>query len=153
MTELIVFKFKVEGMTCVACSSAIEKGLTAAFKDKGLCQDPEVEASGVKVVLLMHQMRLTFFKDQVSEDLADKISSEVEDLGFGATLLEKFEMAALSESMSSNRSAIGSQPLKKTTFVVKGMTCASCSSAIEKHFKESVEGCSDINISLLTNKA
>jgi len=33
------------------------------------------------------------------------------------------------------------------------MTCASCSGAIEKHFKTSVEGAISINISLLTNKA
>lgn len=32
----MTFEFKIDGMTCVNCSNAIEKGLTAAFKDKGL---------------------------------------------------------------------------------------------------------------------
>lgn len=32
----VVFEFKIEGMTCVACSGAIERGLTAEFKNKGL---------------------------------------------------------------------------------------------------------------------
>jgi P-type Cu+ transporter len=43
--------------------------------------------------------------------------------------------------------------VKESVFVVRGMTCASCSGAIEKHFKTAVEGALSINISLLTNKA
>ena len=33
---VIVYEYKIEGMTCVACSGAIERGLTYEFKDKGL---------------------------------------------------------------------------------------------------------------------
>ena len=32
----ISYEFQIEGMTCVACSSSIEKGMILAFKDKGL---------------------------------------------------------------------------------------------------------------------
>ena len=42
--------------------------------------------------------------------------------------------------------------IKESVFIVTGMTCASCSSAIEKHLK-SLEGIQEVNVSLLTNKA
>jgi len=51
---IIVYEFKIEGMTCVNCSSAIENGIKNAFKDKGLVE--------VGVVLLMHKMRVQFYK-------------------------------------------------------------------------------------------
>jgi hypothetical protein len=54
---VVVYEFKIEGMTCVACSGAIEKGLTYEFKNKGL-----VEEQGVSVVLLMHKMRVSLYK-------------------------------------------------------------------------------------------
>ena len=41
---------------------------------------------------------------------------------------------------------------KQSTFLVTGMTCSSCTGAIEKHIK-SLPGALDINISLLTNRA
>ena len=34
--DLIIFEFKIEGMTCVACSSSIERGMKNQFKEKGL---------------------------------------------------------------------------------------------------------------------
>ena len=35
-SQMIVYEFKIDGMTCVACSGAIERGLTIEFKGKGL---------------------------------------------------------------------------------------------------------------------
>ena len=54
---IIIYEFKIEGMTCVNCSSAIERGLTSEFKDKGLIQE------GVNVVLLMHKMRVSLYNN------------------------------------------------------------------------------------------
>ena len=34
--DLIIFEFKIDGMTCVACSSSIERGMKNQFKNKGL---------------------------------------------------------------------------------------------------------------------
>ena len=102
---IIVYKFKIEGMTCVACSSSIEKGLTSAFEDKGLVKaEHGKENSGVNVVLLMHQMRISFYKENADRHKvnSETIIHEVEDLGFGATMLEKFEIAAGSESSRSH---------------------------------------------------
>ena len=94
-----MFEFKIDGMTCVNCSTAIENGLTAAFKDKGLVMDKDQDNSGVNVVLLMHKMRITFYKDTSEHHsvTADLIASEVEDLGFGAELLNKYELIGKSE--------------------------------------------------------
>ena len=87
----MVFEYKIEGMTCVNCSSAIENGLKNAFSDKGL-----LETDGVSVVLLMHKMRVQFYKNQIAihNITPQKIADEVEDLGFGAELINTFEQEA-----------------------------------------------------------
>jgi formylmethanofuran:tetrahydromethanopterin formyltransferase len=57
----IVYEFVIDGMTCVACSSAIERGLVAEFKDKGL-----VDEKSVNVILLVHKMKVTLFKSKAA---------------------------------------------------------------------------------------
>ncbi len=76
-------------MTCVACSGAIEKGLTHEFKNKGLIED-----QGVSVVLLMHKMRVSLYKEKALENKIDPeaIANEVEDLGFGAEIIGTHEI-------------------------------------------------------------
>jgi hypothetical protein len=76
-------------MTCVACSGAIEKGLSYEFKDKGL-----VKEQGVSVVLLMHKMRVSLYKSKAMLNKIDPvaIANEVEDLGFGAKLIGTHEI-------------------------------------------------------------
>ena len=85
--ERITYEFKIEGMTCVNCSNAIEKGLVNAFKGKGLAK--EADGFAVSVVLLMHKMRVTFLKAEahLHSVTPDAIAAEVEDLGFGAKLV------------------------------------------------------------------
>ena len=76
-------------MTCVACSGAIERGLTAEFKEKGL-----IEENGVSVVLLMHKMRVSLYKNKAHQNKINPelIIGEVEDLGFGAELTGTHEL-------------------------------------------------------------
>jgi len=57
-----VYEFKIEGMTCINCSTAIERGITSEFKDKGLVFDKEQNRYMVNVVLLMHKMKIIFYK-------------------------------------------------------------------------------------------
>ena len=75
-------------MTCVACSSAIERGLKSEFEGKGL-----VEGS-LNVILLMHKMKVSFYKEEAQKNNIDskKIIDEVEELGFNATLLNTYEL-------------------------------------------------------------
>ena len=51
-------------MTCVACSSAIERGMKLSFDGKGLLE--------VQVALLVHKMTISFRADdgQVTPDYA-----------------------------------------------------------------------------------
>lgn len=85
--ERVTYEFKIEGMTCVNCSNAIEKGLITAFKGKGLAK--EGDGFAVSVVLLMHKMRVTFLRAEahLHSVTPDAIATEVEDLGFGAKLV------------------------------------------------------------------
>lgn len=58
----IEYEFKIEGMTCVACSGSIERGMKNEFKDKGLVFDEETNNHAVNVILLMHKMKITFWQ-------------------------------------------------------------------------------------------
>ena len=154
----MVLEFKIEGMTCVACSNAIEKGLTSEFKEKGLVTDSNMENHGVSVVLLMHKMRISFYKSKMESHgiTPESIASEVEDLGFGAELMQQFEQRLIDSSRKHDLQgdSIGFEnqtDIRNSTFIVKGMTCASCSSSIEKHLT-SLAGALEVSVSLLTNK-
>ena len=50
--QLIEFTFKIEGMTCVACSSSVERLMHNSFDKK--------EMISVSIVLLTHKMIATF---------------------------------------------------------------------------------------------
>jgi hypothetical protein len=90
-------------MTCVACSSAIENGLKSEFKDRGLVHN-EKEGYSISVILLVHKLKISFNKSaSIRFDIdKDKIISEVEDLGFGAELLNTYEFDA-NRSLDSSR--------------------------------------------------
>lgn len=75
----------------------------------------------------------------------------MEDLGFGAQLLSKQEFDI--ENLCSDRPLTIEKKMKSNTFIVTGMTCASCSGAIENYFNNNLPGIVSCNVSLLTNKA
>lgn len=84
----------------------------------------------------------------------------MEDLGFGAELLNQYEQKTVMESgddtprngLSGAVESVKQSQVKTSVFVITGMTCAACSGAIEKHLG-SVEGVSSISVSLLLHKA
>lgn len=90
----IEYEFKIEGMTCVACSGAIERGMKNEFSDKGLVFDDKTKTHAVSVILLMHKMKITFHKGKAEQSKVtpSKIADEVEDLGFGAELINTTEL-------------------------------------------------------------
>lgn len=78
----IIFEFKIDGMTCVNCSQAIENAMRQEFTKSGLLD--------VQIAVLTHKMRLTFDEALYKKHklTTDKIIDEVVAIGFGAELLE-----------------------------------------------------------------
>lgn len=125
----------IEGMTCGACTSAIE----GAFKD----------VAGVKnfsISLLSERAVIDHDPTVLS---AEQIAEMIEERGFGATIvetqqLEKEKPASAATSTKTNQAI--------TTVGIEGMTCGACTSAVESGFKD-VEGLLKFNISLLAERA
>ncbi|KAI1384159.1 putative copper-transporting P-type ATPase [Hypoxylon trugodes] len=126
----------VEGMTCGACTSAIEGGFA--------------DVTGVK----HFSISLLSERAVVEHDAAllptDKIIEIIEDRGFGATLVSSEESKAAKKT---------GQPISETrnmnmttTVAIEGMTCGACTSAIESGFA-GLDGILRFNISLLAERA
>ncbi len=109
--------YKVTGMTCSACSAAVQR---TVFKMEGVSQ--------AEVNLATETLRVSF--DENSVDF-DKLQAAVERAGYG-----------LVEPQTSKRAELG----------VDGMTCASCSSAVERALKR-LDGVSEASVNLATNRA
>lgn len=125
----------IEGMTCGACTSAVE----GAFKD----------VAGIKnfsISLLSERAVIDHDPTLVS---AAEIAEMIEDRGFGATVVETSEL-------ESDKVEVGSAQNKSlhmiTTVGIEGMTCGACTSAVESGFKD-VDGMLKFNISLLAERA
>lgn len=125
----------IEGMTCGACTSAVE----GAFKD----------VAGVKNFSISLLSERAVIDHDASVLSADQIAEMIEDRGFGATVVESQEK----EAEQKQEGASGKQPTTAiTTVAIDGMTCGACMSAIEGGFKD-VEGVLRFNISLLAERA
>lgn len=130
---------KVEGMTCGACTSAVEAGF------KGVDGVGSVSVSLVmeRAVIMHDPQRIT----------ADQIREIIEDRGFDAEVL-----ATDLPSPIAPRNSFGAFPtddgpaMSITTVKVTGMTCGACTSAIEGGFKD-VTGVKHFSISLLSERA
>lgn len=124
----------VGGMTCGACTSAVE----GAFKD----------IAGIKsfsISLLSERCVIAHDTTMISPE---KLAEEIEDVGFDAEVLDTVRVAPAPKQRKSGKR----QKTLTTTVSVEGMTCGACTSAVESGFKE-VEGVYQFNISLLANRA
>ncbi|KAF2155252.1 heavy metal translocatin [Myriangium duriaei CBS 260.36] len=122
---------KVEGMTCGACTSAVE----SAFKD--------VEGVGsVSVSLVMERAVVVHDPNKMSPE---SVREAIEDRGFDAEVLSTD--VPLDDDSGSKESSIHT-----TTIKVEGMTCGACTSAIERAFKD-CPGVHSFNVSLLSERA
>ncbi|KAH6977131.1 E1-E2 ATPase-domain-containing protein [Ilyonectria sp. MPI-CAGE-AT-0026] len=122
----------VEGMTCGACTSAVEGG----FKD----------VPGIKhfsISLLSERAVIEHDPTLIS---AEQIAEIIEDRGFGAEIVDtiKAEKSSKAPERMSNTAT--------TTVAIEGMTCGACTSAVEGGFK-GVDGVFKFNISLLAERA
>ncbi|KAK2625710.1 hypothetical protein QTJ16_005022 [Diplocarpon rosae] len=128
----------VEGMTCGACTSAVE----GAFKDLPGLKSFSISLLSERAVVEHDESILT----------VEHIAEIIEDRGFGVTILE----SAISESRKSFTGRRGSSGRKDqittTTVAIEGMTCGACTSAIESGFKD-LSGLIQFNISLLAERA
>ena len=128
----------VEGMTCGACTSAVEGG----FKD----------VPGVKHFSISLLSERAVVEHDASILTAEQIAEIIEDRGFGATVLES-QATASTQSQKKRRGSTGKMDMLATTTVaVEGMTCGACTSAVEGGFKD-LDGLLQFNISLLAERA
>ncbi len=129
----------VEGMTCGACTSAVEGG----FKN----------ITGVKSISVSLLSERAVVEHDPSVLSPEAIAEIIEDRGFGATVLDT--KASIPDSKPNRRRRKASRnevKLATTTVAVEGMTCGACTSAVEGGFKD-VEGIVQFNISLLAERA
>jgi len=128
----------VEGMTCGACTSAVEGG----FKDVPGVKHFSISLLSERAVVEHDAVLLS----------AEKIAEIIEDRGFGATIVES-QLSAPLKSLSSRRGSSGRRErVATTTVAIDGMTCGACTSAIEGGF-ENLDGLVSFNISLLAERA
>ncbi len=129
----------VEGMTCGACTSAVEGG----FKN----------VPGIKSMSISLLSERAVVEHDSSIITPEAIAEIIEDRGFGAKILETQVSPALSirgtKDQTSNQSQVD---LTTTTVAIEGMTCGACTSAVEGGFKD-VEGLVQFHISLLAERA
>lgn len=124
---------KVDGMTCGACTSAVESGF------KG------VDGAGaVSVSLVMGRAVVNHDPVKLS---AEKVAEIIEDRGFDAEVLS----TNMPDTKLAPQEGTNAIPITTTTLAVEGMTCGACTSAVEGGFKD-VVGINSMSISLLTEK-
>ncbi|KAJ9646400.1 Cu(2+)-transporting P-type ATPase [Coniosporium tulheliwenetii] len=134
---------KVEGMTCGACTSAVE----SAFKD--------VDGVGsVSVSLVMERAVVHHDPIKVS---AEYVKELIEDRGFDAEVLSSDVPQTSPNGEEGDFVGEDEQDTQgprhsTTTLSVGGMTCGACTSAVQGAFKN-VPGVISFSISLLSERA
>ena len=136
---LFVTTLAVEGMTCGACTSAVEGG----FKD----------IAGVKSMSISLLSERAVVEHDPSILSSDAIAEIIEDRGFGASVVDTQPSTSIeSQPKKAQISNVRQDDLATTTVAIEGMTCGACTSAIEGGFK-GVVGVVHFNISLLAERA
>ncbi|KAL4943374.1 hypothetical protein BDV06DRAFT_139659 [Aspergillus oleicola] len=133
-TNIATTTLVVEGMTCGACTSAVEGGLA--------------ENTGVRSVSVSLLSERAVVEHDLSTISAEQLAEIVEDRGFGAKVLETSTPQA---GLRGSQESTGSQ-FTVTTVAIAGMTCGACTSSVQAAF-EGVEGLIQFNISLLAERA
>ncbi|KAJ8058143.1 hypothetical protein OCU04_013000 [Sclerotinia nivalis] len=129
----------VEGMTCGACTSAVEGG----FKD----------VPGVKTFSISLLSERAVVEHDTTILSAEQIAEIIEDRGFGATIVESNTATPPSRTRKSRRDSSSiKEKIATTTIAIEGMTCGACTSAVEGGFKD-LDGLIQFNVSLLAERA
>ncbi|KAI0170320.1 E1-E2 ATPase-domain-containing protein [Pestalotiopsis sp. NC0098] len=130
-----VTQIAVEGMTCGACTSAVEGGFS--------------DVPGVKHFSISLLSERAVIEHDASLLPTEKIIEIIEDRGFGATLVD----SELQQPAKKTTQSGADKPSTATTTVaIEGMTCGACTSAVEGGFTD-LDGMLKFNISLLAERA
>ncbi|KAH8597635.1 E1-E2 ATPase-domain-containing protein [Bisporella sp. PMI_857] len=128
----------VEGMTCGACTSAVEGG----FKDVPGVVHFSISLLAERAVIEHDALVLS----------PEQIVEIIEDRGFGATVVESQKNAPTTGPDPSGGSSGRKDKVATTTVAIEGMTCGACTSAVEGGF-QGLDGLIQFNISLLAERA
>ncbi|KAK2821866.1 hypothetical protein FQN49_007593, partial [Arthroderma sp. PD_2] len=125
---------KVDGMTCSACTSAIE----SAFEG--------IDGAGeVSVSLMMGRAVVHHNPDVLS---VEEIAEMIEDRGFDAEVLT----TDTPQKIEDKQTNLTTPSKCTTTLSVQGMTCGACTSAVEGGFTD-LSGVESATVSLLSERA
>lgn len=127
----------VGGMTCGACTSAVE----GAFKDVG----------GVKSFSISLLSERAVIEHEPSIVSPEKLAELIEETGFDAEVVET-KAVEPEPTKPKHRRKGEEKKLVTTTVAIEGMTCGACTSAVEGGFRD-LEGVAQFNISLLAERA
>lgn len=134
-SRMVETTIDVGGMTCGACTSAVEAG----FKD----------VEGVVSMSISLMTNRAVVQHDSSVITPEAVAEIIEDRGFDAEIKETKPVAA----SKSNAPVAAEKALSTTTTVsIQGMTCGACTSSVEGAFK-GVDGLIRFNISLLAERA
>lgn len=136
--NLVQTTLSVQGMTCGACTSAIEGG----FKD----------VAGIKSISISLLSERAIVEHDSSTISPEAIAEIIEDRGFDATVIETKQMPSDTSQIRSTSATSTTQLTTTTTLSIEGMTCGACTSAVTKGF-EGADGIFNFNISLLAERA
>ncbi|XP_010255417.1 PREDICTED: probable copper-transporting ATPase HMA5 [Nelumbo nucifera] len=115
--------FSVLGMTCSACAGSVEKAIKRL---------PGIRDAAVDV--LNNKAQVLFFPNFVNEET---IREAIEDAGFEAALI---------------KDDVDNKSVQTCRFHIKGMTCTSCSRAVESAL-QGINGVQNAQVALATEEA
>jgi Cu+-exporting ATPase len=128
---------RVGGMTCGACTSAVEGG----FKD----------VAGIRSFSLSLLAERAVVEHDPTIITAEQMAEMIENTGFDAEILET-KAADIGRTGIPKQDKLLTKKIMTTTIAIEGMTCGACTSAVEGGF-QSVPGLVQFNISLLAERA
>ncbi|QDS70718.1 hypothetical protein FKW77_002750 [Venturia effusa] len=127
----------VRGMTCGACTSAVE----GAFKNIAGIKSFSISLLSERAILEHDSTMLT----------PERVAEIIEDAGFEASVVDTKTMEP-ERRHNSRRKSISKRNVLTTTVAIGGMTCGACTSAVEEGFRD-LDGLVQFSISLLAERA
>ena len=138
-SPMTITTISVGGMTCGACTSAVEGGFRSV--------------AGIKTMSVNLLSERAVVEHDASIINAGKVAEIIEDCGFDAKLVDTRLLEPMdTTTVDTKNSGNMADQAMTTTVSVEGMTCGACTSAVEGAFKN-VEGLVHFKISLLAERA